>query len=143
MKILLHRALAISGAALCIGLPAIAQQPIAYPALGQDAARQTRDDGDCRSWAKQTTGIDSTDLARSGTPQESARVRGERAIDPAGAASAGPTGSIDDDRAARAAEIGAATAAERRRTTARPREEMDTYYRAYGGCMERRGYTLT
>ena len=45
-------------AALCIAFTAFAQKPLVYPAKGQSATRQSKDDGECYVWAKQQTGID-------------------------------------------------------------------------------------
>ncbi|MGZ5182358.1 MAG: hypothetical protein ACXWC2_17905, partial [Ramlibacter sp.] len=51
-------------------VPALAQQPVAYPSKGQSAATQSRDEGDCHVWAKGKTGVDPAQLAANPPPQE-------------------------------------------------------------------------
>lgn len=52
--------IAVMGAILGVALvtPAVAQQPVVYPAQGQSAEQQARDQGECRAWAVQQTGFD-------------------------------------------------------------------------------------
>src|SRR5712675_814716 len=49
---------------------ALAQKPIVYPAKGQNAQQQKKDDGECLAWAKQNTGIDPA-AASAPAPQQS------------------------------------------------------------------------
>ena len=50
--------LAVGAALLTIAFAAPAQKPIVYPAKGQSASQQSKDDGECLAWAKTNTGID-------------------------------------------------------------------------------------
>ena len=49
---------AVGASLLAVALAAPAQKPSAYPAKGQSATQQSKDDGECLSWAKQNTGVD-------------------------------------------------------------------------------------
>ncbi len=58
-------------ATIILGLVAVsaaAQTPIVYPAKGQGAEQQQKDEGECAAWAKQTTGIDPVALAATPAP---------------------------------------------------------------------------
>lgn len=60
----------IGFAALSVAFAAQAQKPIAYPAKGQSASQQSKDDAQCYAWARQTTGIDPAVVASSPPPQQ-------------------------------------------------------------------------
>jgi hypothetical protein len=51
---------------------AVAAAPVIYPANGQTAEQQSKDEGECQAWAKQNTGIDP--LAIAGTASQPAPV---------------------------------------------------------------------
>jgi hypothetical protein len=128
--------------ALLAAATALAQGPIAYPAAGQNAAQQTQDHGECRAFATRSTGINSADLASSPSSGDSARESGERIASTArGAGSPPPVGDLGRVEAERAAQIGAAVAAENRQASPQGAPPSE-YYRAYATCMERRGYAL-
>jgi len=55
-------------AAVALSLAALAQKPVIYPAKGQSAAQQQKDDGECYTWAKGNTGIDPTKQAAAAQP---------------------------------------------------------------------------
>src|SRR5919107_425829 len=55
---------------------AAAQQPIVYPARGQSASLQSRDQGDCRAWAQKSTGVDPAVLAQQPVAQETGPATG-------------------------------------------------------------------
>lgn len=134
-----------------------AQKPIVYPAKGQSAQQQTKDDGECYVWAKQTTGIDPAVVASTPPPQQTGPAvgGGERVGGAArGALGGAAIGAIAGD-AGQGAAIGAVvgTAAGGRRARQNRDAQNDqavnqqqnlvhTYYRAFGACMEGRGYTI-
>ena len=60
----------IVGAALSFAFAASAQKSIIYPAKGQSAEQQKKDEGVCHIWAKDSTGIDPAAVAQSAPPQE-------------------------------------------------------------------------
>lgn len=127
--------------------PASAQKPSAYPAKDQNAAQQAQDDTQCLAWAKQNTGIDPVAVAA--TPPPPTGPQGERLR---GAARGAVIGEIIDDKAGEGAAIGALAggrharmnqAAKAQQAKAGQTEQIDTYYRAYGACMQGRGYSVS
>ncbi|MGH8664456.1 MAG: glycine zipper family protein [Burkholderiales bacterium] len=143
--------------ALLATTAAMAQQPIVYPARGQSAAVQSRDDNECRAWARQSTGIDPAALAQQPVAQETGPTTGggERVRGAArGALGGAAIGAIAGD-AGQGAGIGAVVgtmkggrdarrnqAARNDQAYANRQESVNTYYRAYGACMEGRGYSI-
>lgn len=123
-----------------------AQKPSAYPAKGQSAEQKSKDDSQCLTWAKQDTGIDPAAVAT--TPPPPTGPQGERLR---GAARGAVVGEIVDNKAGEGAAIGALAggrqarknqAAKAQQTQAGQAQQLDTYYRAYGACMQGRGYTV-
>src|SRR3954471_9012269 len=147
MKMTNTRQLACSVVFLLAAPLSLAQQPVVYPAKGQSASQQSRDQNDCRAWAQSTTGIDPAQLASAPVPQETgpATGGGERARGAARGAVGGlAIGAIAGD-AGQCAAIGAVVATmkggrdARRNQAARNDQaqgdrqgQMNTYYRAYG-----------
>lgn len=150
---------ALLAAALLTSLYAGAQQPIIYPAKGQTPEQQAKDQGECSVWATQTTGVNPAQLAQQAASQPTATgPQGERAKGAvAGAAGGAIIGAIAGDTGKGAA-IGAATgviaggARQRRSGQAQAQQQqasqqqtqasLNTYNRAYGACLEGRGYTI-
>ena len=121
---------------------------------GQSAQQQTKDDSACYAWAKQTTGIDPAVVASTPPPQQTGPAvgGGERVKGAArGALGGAAVGAIAGD-AGDGAAIGVGTAvgdagrenreAQNQQAVSQQQNLMDTYYRAYGACMEGRGYTI-
>ena len=139
-----------------LALVAAARQPIAYPAKGQSAQKQSKDQGECYAWARQSTGIDPSTVASA--PQETgpATGGGERLRGAArGALGGAAIGAIAGDTG-QGAGIGAVVgtmrggrearqnqAARNQQAQAGSQQALDTYYRAYGACMSGRGYTIS
>jgi hypothetical protein len=144
--------------ALFLACTAAAQQPIVYPAKGQSAQQQSQDDAQCYTWAKQTTGIDPAVVASSPPPQQTGPAvgGGQRAAGAArGAAGGAAVGAITGGGAGKGAGAGAVVgtmvggrdarkqqAAQNQQAHTQQQHLMQTYYRAYGACMEGRGYTI-
>lgn len=132
-------------------------QPIVYPAKGQSPEQQQKDQAECQAWATQSTGIDPVALAASPVPQdtESTFGGGERAGGAVrGAAGGALIGAIAGDTG-KGAGIGAVTgtmvggkqarakqAAGTQQQQAQRQQQLDTYYKAVGACLEGRGYTV-
>jgi hypothetical protein len=158
MKITPQRS-ALLVAALLASAGAGAQQPIIYPAKGQTPEQQAKDQGECSAWATQTTGVNPAQLAQQAASQPTASgPQGERAKGAVGGAAGGAIiGAIAGD-AGKGAAIGAATgvmvggARQRRTAQAQAQQQqasqqqiqasLNTYNRAYGACLEGRGYTI-
>ena len=135
----------------------LAQEPLVYPARGQSASAQSRDQNECRAWAQKSTGIDPAVLASQPVPQETGpatgggeRVRGA-ARGAVGGLAIGAIAGDAGDGAAIGAVVGTMAggrqarrnqAARNDQAQANRQQTMNTYYRAYGACMEGRGYTV-
>jgi hypothetical protein len=135
---------------------AFAQKPVVYPANGQSAAQKQKDDAECVAWAKQDTGIDPM-AASAPPPQQTgpATGGGERVRGAArGAVGGAAIGAIAGDAGAGAG-IGAAAgtmaggararqnkAASNQQAQQQQQQELNTFYRAYGACMQGRGYSI-
>lgn len=141
---------------LASAAPLHAQSVIAYPAKGQSAEQQKRDQGECRIWAKETTGIDPAALAAAPPPPSSSYGGGERARGAARGAVGGLVigeiaGGHGGEGAAIGAIVGGMRGGQRARDNAAARDQaaqqqrqqtLDTYNRAYAACMQGRGYTV-
>lgn len=128
-----------------------------YPKNNQSPAQQQKDESDCYSWAKQQTGIDPA--AAPPPAQEAKKAKGGGAKGAAGGAAAGATvGAIAGD-AGEGAAVGAAVGAMRGRrqqrkankqaekqaqaaTTQQQQQTLDVFKKAFGGCMDGRGYSV-
>jgi hypothetical protein len=144
-------------AALLWAWTAAAQQPVVYPAKGQSAQQQSQDETQCNAWAKQSTGIDPAVVASSPPPQQTGpAVGGGQRVGGAarGAAGGAAIGAIAGDAgkgAAAGAVVGTMAggrrarqqqAAQQQHAHAQQQGAIQTYYRAYGACLEGRGYTI-
>ena len=138
-----------------------------YPGKGQDAAKQGQDEGECYTWARQQTGIDPTvatapaavaDAPKGGAVKGAARgaakgaavgavgdddrVRDEGHMDAgegaaAGAAAGAVKGRRAQKKAGKQAEAQAAQAAQ-----TQDAGKKDTFKKAWGACLEGRGYSV-
>jgi hypothetical protein len=152
--------------ATCVGVTvllfsfiAAAQQPIIYPGEGQSSEQQSKDDGECLTWATQNTGIDPMVFPSNPPAQQTGpaigggqRLRGAAR----GAAGGALIGEIANDDAGKGAGVGAVLgtmrggrqarhqqAQQNQQAQAQQQETLNTYHRAYGACMEGRGYTAS
>jgi hypothetical protein len=132
------------------------QQPLAYPAKGQSADQQQKDSAECYIWAKNTTGVDPA-VASSNLPQKAdSTVGGGQRLRGAarGAVGGAAIGAIAGD-AGKGAGIGAVAGTmvggrqarlDRDQAYQDAKQQhadvLNTYYRAFGACMEGRGYTI-
>jgi hypothetical protein len=141
---------------------------VVYPGSGQDAAKQGTDENECYGWARQQTGIDPTAAptqAAAPEPQRGGAVRGAAR----GAAKGAAVGAIADNNngprdednldagegAAAGATVGAvkgrraqkkadkqATAQAQQAAQTQDTQKKDTFKKAWGACLEGRGYTV-
>ena len=148
---------AVSAVLLLLIPVAQAQQPLVYPAKGQSATQQSRDENACYGWAKNSTGIDPAVVAQQPVAQETgpATGGGERARGAArgavGGLAIGAIAGDAGDGAAIGAVVGTMAGGRQARRNQAARNDqaqmqrqqtIDTYYRAYAACMEGRGYTI-
>ena len=160
---------------LTLASHAVADSPVIYPAKGQSAAQQSKDEGECQVWAKQNTGIDPLALAGQASqpapvaaapppPESGQRVKGAAR----GAAGGAVVGAVAGDAgkgAAVGAAAGTAVGGHRKREAARESQaagqqaqtqasqqaqansadvqsKLATFNKAYGACLEGRGYSV-
>lgn len=129
---------------------------IVYPAKGQQVQQQNSDEGECYAWAKQQTGIDPVAVASSPAPQTGPAVGGgERVAGAARGALGGVAiGAIAGD-AGEGAAIGAVAgtmiggrqarknrAAQGQQAQQAKASTLQHFNKAFGVCMEGRGYTV-
>ena len=133
---------------------AAAQKPVIYPAKGQSAAQQQKDEGECHVWAKGNTGIDPAAVAGA-PPPPPAGPQGERVRGAVrGAVGGAAIGAIAGDTS-KGAGVGAVAgtmaggrearknqASQQQQATDQKAQQMNTYYRALGACMDGRGYKV-
>lgn len=122
-----------------------ASQLFVYPAKGQDAEQQDKDEYDCYKWAKTRSGVDPA--APASQPDRRARAAGTLGGGARGAAAGGAMGAIAGDAGKGAAigAVGGALAGRRRRIMSERMEQdmtQNTYHRGFAACMEGRGYTV-
>jgi hypothetical protein len=132
--------------------------PIIYPAKGQDAAQQNKDEGECRQWAVNNTGVDPAQLVAEVNSGE-VYQRHHTALGGAARGAIGGLliGAIAGD-AGRGAAIGAGAGAIRgglrgrrdlkmqyqvaENAHADQQAQLQQYDRAYSACLSGRGYTV-
>jgi hypothetical protein len=139
--------------------PQVHAQPYVYPAKGQSAEQQKKDEYECYGWAKQQSGFDpmqagSQPAAAAPPAATGGRLRGAAR----GALGGAIIGEIASDDAGKGAAIGAAAGtmaggARQRHAQAQQQAAVQqqqgttaqlqqSYQRAYGACLEGRGYTV-
>jgi hypothetical protein len=132
------------GAQLLFGAVAVRSEVFVYPAKGQSADQQGKDEYECSKWAKSQSGVDP------GAPPPQQHV-GQHAGGAArgaarGAAAGAAIGAIAGD-AGKGAGIGAVAGGVRGRRGSMAAqqqgmaEERNAYDRAFAVCLEGRGYT--
>jgi hypothetical protein len=146
-------ALAVAvAAAFVLAGPVQAAAPVIYPAKGQGPQQQQKDDGECYVWAKNNTGIDPAKIAGAPPPPSGPAVGGgQRVAGALGGAAVGALIGGDSHGAAVGAGVGMMAGgakarqkqqAQQQSAQAQKQGALDTFYRAYGACMEGRGYTV-
>src|SRR5687768_5657152 len=127
-------------------MPAALAQGHVYPARGQSPQQQQRDMSECQTWATQQSGGNPAVAASPSTAPQGDMLRSAGR----GAAVGAVGGAIGGNAGAGAA-IGAATGAliggVRRRDQRHAQEQANeqataSHGRAYGACLEGRGYTV-
>ena len=129
--------------------------PVIYPSKGQSLEQQSQDEGACRTWAQQQTGFN----PYQGAAQVTTSSRSGQAVrGAAGGAALGAVGGAIGGNAGKGAAIGAGVGAtagllrksQQRRANeqaqsqanAQYNQQLSNYNRAFGTCMQGRGYTV-
>ena len=136
---------------------------IVYPSKGQSAEQQQRDQGECMAWAQQTTGVNPTAIAQGlgqSAPTAAARSFEDERLQGAVVGALGGTaiGAIAGSKAGKGAAIGAVVGtvaggvhqqqkydeaqAQTYANQQQAQQALASYDRAYGACLEGRGYTV-
>ena len=133
---------------------------VVFPAKGQDAAKQSADEGECFAWSKGQTGVDPFAPAAPPPPQQASGPSGSRVRGAARGAAAGAIiGEVADNDAGKGAAIGATAGAlrggaEARRGAAQQQQAADQqaqqaqadqralFNKGFSACLEGRGYTV-
>lgn len=110
-----------------------AQAQVAYPAKGQSAAQQQKDQGECQAWAAGQGGS-------APPPQQGQVARGAARGAVGGAVVAGIADGDSGKGAAAGAVIGGVRSG--RQQSAQASAAQQDKSRAYAACMEGRGYTV-
>lgn len=143
--------------AILASAPVVAQQ-IIYPAKGQSAEQQQKDEAECYEWAKGQTGYDPAQATRYAVPPSQQSAGGERLGGAARGAAGGAIIGAIAGNAGKGAAIGAVggtvlggarqrqqqaeydqAAAQQQQAIA---QQQQNYQRAYTACFEGRGYTV-
>jgi len=127
-----------------------------YPAKGQSAEQQQKDDFECHQWAVQQTGYDPTKAQQA--PQQQTTQRGGAVRGAAGGALLGAGIGAISGNAGKGAAIGAGVGAvgggarqinqqqkqeaANQQAQAQQQAQIDNYNKAKGVCLEGRGYTV-
>jgi hypothetical protein len=143
--------------------PVLAQELYVYPSKGQSQEQLEKDKFDCYQWAKQTTGFDPMQQPTATAPSPGKEApRGGVLPGAARGAALGAVGGAIAGDTGKGAAIGAATGAlfggMRRRDQQRQQQQAEQqwaqeqsaqysykrneYNRAYGACLEGKGYTV-
>lgn len=142
-----------------LGMDAVTASDLyVYPAKGQSADQQNKDEYECYQWAKRDTGFDPMAAPTTSTPAPSTEQRRGGVVRGGlgGAAIGAIVGNSDD--AAKGAAIGGLLGGMRQRSqnvsAQQEREQWEqqqanqyagnrnNYNRAYAACLEGRGYTV-
>jgi hypothetical protein len=126
---------------------------IPYPSKGQAPEQQAKDEGECYAWAKQQTGIDPVAVASAPPPPSG--PKGERI---AGAATGAIGGAViggiagdSGDGAAVGAVVGTMAGGRRARQNKQAQQQQaqaakagatQQFNKAFGACLEGRGYVV-
>jgi len=141
---------------------------LAYPAKGQSADKQTKDQTECYAWAKDQTGFDPMTAAapnadsaakaaqaQTATATQGAAVKGAAKGAAAGALIGAAAGDAGKGAAVGAAAGGVGGRSAKKKAekqagaeaansaTASANQQVDTFKKAVGTCMTGRGYTFT
>ena len=133
-----------------------AAQQFVYPAKGQSAQQQKKDEGECHQWAVQQTGVDPTKAAPAAPPPPPPTTA--TGVTPGagarGAARGAVVGGIVGDAGAGAAAGAVAARGQSRRQNAAQQQQavqqqqqaqgaqQASYAKARAACLEGRGYTI-
>lgn len=142
---------------LSVAAPAWSASPYIYPAKGQTPEQQASDEGECQAWARQQTGFDplapppsTAPSSGRGGPSALRGAAGGAAVGAAVGAIAGDAGKGAAMGAAGGGLIGGMRRHDQQQTQQQAQQQANQGYeqqrsefmRAYGACLQGRGYTV-
>ena len=141
---------------IALGLPNVSAQTFVYPAKGQSAAVQKKDEADCHTWAVQQSQYDPANPPKSAAaPSAPTTATGTTPGAGARGAARGAVvgGIVGDAGAGAAAGAVAARGQSRRQNAAQAQQQqqastqqqqagLNAYQKARAACLEGRGYTV-
>lgn len=145
------------GVVVCVAGSALGQNLMIYPAKGQSQQQMEKDKFECYSWAKQETGFDPMQGQPAAPPPQQGPtgdvVKGAARGAAVGAVAGGIAGDAGKGAGAGAAGgamIGGMKKRDKQREQAQVQQQQSAtiaqqrsvYDRAFGACMEGRGYTV-
>lgn len=142
----------------CVTVVSSAAETIVYPAQGQSPEQQTKDEGECRQWATQKTGVDPLQVANAASSQITPKQDPKIVKGAAGGAIAGlAVGAIAGD-AGKGAAIGATAGGigggirkrqqqraqqnSAQQAQAQQQSMLGEYKKAYRACLIGRDYSI-
>jgi hypothetical protein len=142
--------LIVAAVAAAFATGSVLAQQFVYPAKGQSAQQQKKDEGECHTWAVQQSGFDPAKAAPPPAPPTTATGT-TRGAGVRGAARGAVVGEIVGDDAGTGAAAGAAAARaqSRRQNQAQAQQaqqaqssQQGAYAKARAACLEGRGYSV-
>ncbi len=153
MKRIERAAVAVAAATALFATASLAQQFV-YPAKGQSAEQQKKDEYECHQWAVQQTGFDPTKPVTTTAPAP-APAAPTKGAGVKGAVTGAVVGEVVSDNAGAGAAAGAVAARSqsRRQNAAQAQQQQQaaaqqtqqkqaSYGKARSVCLEGRGYTV-
>ena len=142
----------------CLTVVSSAAETIVYPAQGQSQVPQTKDEGECRQWATQKTGVDPLQVAKVASSQSTPQQDHKVVKGAAGGALAGVAVGAIAGNAGKGAAIGAtaggigggvrkrqqqrAQQSSAQQAQAQQQAMLGEYEKAYRACLSGRGYSI-
>ncbi len=143
---------------LVVFMPSAQSDMFIFPTDGQSAEQQELDEFTCYKWAKNKTGVDPNRPAQATAPSTSRRRGGSILGGAMGGAALGAIGGAIGGDAGKGAAIGAAVGGgagairnrrdriesdnRRQQAAAQQQQSGQTFNRAYGVCLEAKGYKV-
>jgi len=142
----MRRKIVVGAVVFSLAAPVASGQMYVYPQKGQSSEQQQRDQGECHQWAVQQSGFNPGMAPGPSSGADGSVVRGGARGAAAGAVIGAIAGNAGKGAAAGAAG-GALLGGMRRRDSQRQQEQayasgQQGYQRAYGACMQGRGYSV-
>jgi hypothetical protein len=132
-------------------IPIASAQQFVYPAKGQSAQQQKKDESECYAWAVQQSGVDPAKAPAAAPPPPTTATGTTRGAGARGAARGAVVGEIvaDDAGAGAAAGAVAARGQSRRQNAAAQQQQQGAaqqqnaaFSNARAACLQGRGYTI-